>query len=499
MDKSWSQTIKNRLIENNFLLIILFLFIPLLTQSQNKKIDSLFALVKTDKEDTNKVIHLYKICGQYININEYEKGIANAKKGIALAENLNYKKGIAAGYNYIGIIYDYQDNYPEALKMYFKNVEIRREIKDKKGIGIALNNIGLIYWQQGNYPEALRAYFESLKIMEEVKYKLGIADCYVNIGNIYGKLNNYPEALKNYNAALKIRKEINDKQGIASSYNNIGIIYDYQGNFAEALKNQFMALNIFEEIGDKTGVAYSYQDIGNIYLSTGDFSASLKNHLCGLKIQEELGNRSAIAYSFLNLGDLYTKQKKIKESHNYLIKALYLGREIGSKDVIKQAYANLLILDSLQGNYRDAFENHKLYIIYRDSIDNEETQKKSLQASMQYEFDKKEIAAKAEQEKLDAVTKEEKQKQQIVIYSVAGVLVLVVIFSLFLFSRFRITQRQKTVIEEQKVLVDKAYETLHEKNKEVMDSIHYARRIQNALITSEKYIAYQLNRLMKNN
>jgi hypothetical protein len=151
------------------------------------------------------------------------------------------------------------------------------------------------------------------------------------------------------------------------------------------------------------------------------------------------------------------------------------------------------------GNYKAAFEHHKLFIIYRDSLNNEETKKKSLQAGMQYEFDKKEIATKAEQDKLDAINAEEKKKQQIVIYAVAGLLILVGVFAVFMYNRFRITQKQKGVIEEQKVLVDQAYETLHEKNKEVMDSIRYAKRIQTALITREKYITNSLNRLMKNN
>ena len=61
----------------------------------------------------------------------------------------------------------------------------------------------------------------------------------------------------------------------------------------------------------------------------------------------------------------------------------------------------------------------------------------------------------------------------------------------------RVTQKQKKVIEEQKGLVDAAYEQLHEKNKEVMDSITYARRIQRALITPEAYIDKALNRLQK--
>jgi hypothetical protein len=70
------------------------------------------------------------------------------------------------------------------------------------------------------------------------------------------------------------------------------------------------------------------------------------------------------------------------------------------------------------------------------------------------------------------------------------------VFSIFLYKRFRITERQKLVIEKQKILVDSAYEKLHEKNKEVMDSIYYAQRIQRALITSERYISLQLNKLI---
>ena len=64
-------------------------------------------------------------------------------------------------------------------------------------------------------------------------------------------------------------------------------------------------------------------------------------------------------------------------------------------------------------------------------------------------------------------------------------------------ERYSSIFEQKKIIEEQKLLVDKAYESLHEKNKEVMDSITYAKRIQTALVTSERYINHQLERLMK--
>jgi uncharacterized membrane protein (DUF106 family) len=60
------------------------------------------------------------------------------------------------------------------------------------------------------------------------------------------------------------------------------------------------------------------------------------------------------------------------------------------------------------------------------------------------------------------------------------------------FNRFRVTNKQKKIIEVQKTQVDAAFEKLHEKNKEVLDSIHYAKRIQSALMPNEKYIDRKL-------
>jgi tetratricopeptide (TPR) repeat protein len=378
-------------------------------------------------------------------------------------------------------------------------LNLAQKLDYKKGITTSLNHIGRIYNNQGNLPDALKSFFSSLKIYEEMGFKEGIASCYGNIGSIYGQQGNYAEALKSFFIILKIYKEINNKKGIAYTYINLGTIYYYQNNYPEALKSYLASLAICEEIGDKYGVSDSYNGIGIIYYNQGKYDKALGIYFSSLKIKEEIGDKEGITTSLINLGELYTKLNKIKEAESYLGKALSLSKEIGSKDGIKEAYSGLTVLDSTMGNYKAAFEHDKLYIIYRDSLNNEETKKKSLQASMQYEYDKKEIAAKAEQDKLDAINAEEKQKQQIVIYAVAGLLVLVAVFAVFMYNRFRITNRQKVIIEKQKQKVDEAYTKLEEKNKEVMDSIRYAKHIQTALITSEKYIANSINRLMKNN
>ncbi len=74
------------------------------------------------------------------------------------------------------------------------------------------------------------------------------------------------------------------------------------------------------------------------------------------------------------------------------------------------------------------------------------------------------------------------------LFTAAGLVIVI--------NRFRLTQKQKMIIEHQKKEVDEAYDRLAEKNKEVLDSIYYARRIQRALITSERYISRNLYVLM---
>ncbi|MBI4946890.1 MAG: tetratricopeptide repeat protein, partial [Bacteroidetes bacterium] len=273
---------------------------------------------------------------------------------------------------------------------------------------------------------------------------------------------NYPEALKNYFASLKIYEELKDKKGIAMSYNNIGIIYRNQGNYPEALKNYFASLKIFEEIGDKDG----------------------------------------IARCFINLGTLYIKLHKNPESQDYLNKALVLSKEIGSKDDIKLSYGGLADLDSAIGNFQNQITHYKLYIIYRDSIDNEETRKKTMRAEMNYEYEKREIATKAAQEKKDALAAAEKKREKVIRYSVIGGLVLALVFLVFVYRSLRVTRRQKRIIETQRDTVTHQKEEIEAQrdivtqqkqhiehiHEELTDSIRYAERIQNAVLPGEQYI-----------
>ncbi len=365
--------------------------------SQNKTVDSLLSVLETTKEDTNRVNilnQLSKFDGWAFG--NYEKGLEYALQAKVISENINpsYKKGIANSFNNIGATNQYQGNYLEALKNHLAALEIREEIGDKFGIADSYNNIGGVYYLQGNYPEALKKHFIALKIREEIGHKQRIAISYNNIGLIYQIQGNYPEALKYSFAGLEIHKEIGERQGIANAYNNIGNVYKAQGNYPNALNNLLAALKILEEIKDKFGIATSYVYIGNVYKAQSNYSDALKNFLVGLKIFEEIGDKRGIADSYNNIGATYLEQQKIPEALSYERKGLALAKEIGSLQRVIEAHLTLAAIDSARGDFKSALANHKLYIIYKDSLINNENTKKTVQQQMQYDFDKKEAETK---------------------------------------------------------------------------------------------------------
>jgi len=96
----------------------------------------------------------------------------------------------------------------------------------------------------------------------------------------------------------------------------------------------------------------------------------------------------------------------------------------------------------------------------------------------------------AEEKKISELKlKQEKTEKQ---YLYVG-LFAITLFGIFMFNRFRVTKKQKNIIEQQKVIVEQQKALVDEKQKEVIDSIRYAKRIQVSLMPSRKYLYKKLN------
>jgi hypothetical protein len=155
---------------------------------------------------------------------------------------------------------------------------------------------------------------------------------------------------------------------------------------------------------------------------------------------------------------------------------------------MKDAAELLYTIYSQLGNYQLALENKELYVLLKDSLLNRETQKATIKSQLKYDYEKKAAADNVkvlEEKKISELKLKQEQNQKHYIY--VG-LALITLFGLFMYTRFRTTKKQKAIIEQQKVVAEKQMEIVDLKQKEILESIHYAKRIQKALLPSEKYI-----------
>jgi tetratricopeptide (TPR) repeat protein len=398
---------------------LLFIIVAISSQNQlwgqlggQGRIDSLLVQLPKAVDDTNKVKLLIDLSHTFYSINA-DEGLKFGKQGLALAEKLNWKKGIGNACRTIAGNYSYgKSDYAPALKYSLQALAQFREIGDKLGTARILSDIGVIHWYQANYPNALKYYFDALRINEEINNKPDIAATLCNIGIVYNSQKDYQKALEYITKANKIDEEMGNKSGIAANLGDIGELYRNLDDEEKALEYILQSLQLYKELGDKNGIARDLGNIGVIYSQQKKYSKALEYHLQSLKISEELGVKIETAASLGNIGAIYLETAKdtvsgkynfatLRKAKIYIDSAIQICKEIGDLNALSVNYKQQSEIQMLLGDHKGALASYKNFSLLKDSIFNIENHKKLTETAMQYAFDKKEAAARAEQEKKD--------------------------------------------------------------------------------------------------
>ncbi len=138
-----------------------------------------------------------------------------------------------------------------------------------------------------------------------------------------------------------------------------------------------------------------------------------------------------------------------------------------------------------------ALEAYERFIAYRDSVRSVDNQKALVAQELTYAYEKQRALDQAEHQKtlLAQELKTQSQRQWLYIIGsiLAGVLILLGVVVWFL----RLTQRQKRAISVANAELAEKNRIIQQKNQDILDSIHYAKRIQEAILpTSGRWQQY---------
>ncbi|MES2763590.1 MAG: SpoIIE family protein phosphatase [Bacteroidota bacterium] len=425
-------------------LVVLYCFVfSHVGLGQFMNIDSAVAVLKTLKEDTNKVILLDHIAWD-ISYQNLQKGIEYSDQSLKLAKKLKFEEFYSKIFNTQGAIYDDMAERAKALNFYLEGLKYAKKYNQIQEMGIIHNSMGNLYSKRDEFQKALSHYIKSVEIASQFKKDMYLV--YGNIASIY----------------------VHDKKlDSAVYYLNICMAYHLKTNNELRLMNNYMLMS---------EILYEQKDAKNSLISAKK----------SIELGEKLNDRYTLAHAYLQLGLAYALNDNMREGVDALNKSIIIATETGDIPTLEKTSEFLSEFYEQLGDYKNSLIHFKKFGIYKDSSLNKESirQVKNAEAKFENEKKQKEIELLGEKQKLNET---ENQKKKIYLYAaVFGILILGYVL-VILYRNNVLKQKTNKNLEAFNKEVNHQKEQVDVKNKEITDSINYAKRIQQSILTSDHY------------
>ena len=351
-----------------------------------------------------------------------------------------------------------------------------------------LNTLGKCYNEEGNAQLAAEYYYNALSYAEKTNNKKFLATSYNSLGNIFSSQKEYDKSIHYFSKALKFNTEVDDKLKMSFNYLNLGNTYTSLNRYDSALFFFNKALSIQTKQKNIVGQAYSYNNIGYIYYKKNECMAALDYYKRSYAIAKNSDDADLYSSLLLRMGAAYLKLDQTNEALKYYTEAEGYTRKTKWMSELSDALLGLSKVYRTKADYKKALDYFTEHKVIKDSLYNAEVGKKlsSLEYNYQIEQDKK--IAELENEKTRLKHQEEVRTQRIIIWSISIFLLVVFILSLYIYKAYKQKEAANKTISDQKSEVEKQKTIVEEKQKEILDSINYAKRIQYALLAHSDFL-----------
>lgn len=310
---------------------ILLLVLSFISSSA-QKLDSLEQVASGNDQAAIKANNL--LYNRYINSNP-KKALDYTLLALDLALAQDYKEGIAASYNNIGVFYKNHGAIDKAMNYHLQSMQLQKEINNAKGYAYSLNNIGTIYSIKGQPKNALEYFLQSYWLLDSLQDQKNIVGALNNLGNTYLEIGEDYRAIGFYKKALKIYDKIEHSE--FDPYSNIGNAYFRRGELERAKKYYELSLETSVERKDIVGQAFALHNLSIFYLNEGNKIKALKFELEALSHAQNVINKPLLEDIHLSLANLFYS----------------LGN-------IEQAYDNRVLYDAYRNDIINETSNRKL-------------------------------------------------------------------------------------------------------------------------------------------
>lgn len=514
------------------LLFFVFVSAIALAQDEGEIIKNLKKrLSKQKTQDTAYANTLNNLAWEYGFINP-DISQQYCKQALALSLKIKFKEGEAEAYGQMGNNYRSYTSFDSALFFHNKSLEIRRAQQNNQKVISSLINIANVYNQKGDISTAIIKYNEAILLAENEKFYKAALVAYTNLAEAYRQAGLQQKSLTALDKAITINKQLKDTLQDSYLYSTIAVLQQEMDNIKEAKLNAEKALALLNNNPNLFLKATLLHNLGSYCNEAGDNQKALDYFNKALEIETKLQdsvsmgmtyNSMSIAYQRMNLpdfslafaekartiaaqskdsatyfnsslviADVYAQRKEFNRALSYALEAQQMVKTITNKTNIFEMYTSLANIYNGLGIQDKRAACLEQVILYRDSILSEANKKET--ARMTIEMDvygkEKEIELLNKTTQLNEAEISKQKTAKTLISGIAALFGIIIIITIFFYLKIRksniIINKQKERVEQQNEIISSQKLLVEEKQKEIIDSINYAKRIQNAVLTNEE-------------
>ncbi|MDP2385215.1 MAG: tetratricopeptide repeat protein [Bacteroidota bacterium] len=463
--------------------------------------------------------------GIYYDIQgDAKKSVIFIDSALAINRKINDEGGIIACLSSLGVVQYNAGNYEKALPYYIESLDYYEKKNDLKYQAYFAGNIGGIYRALDEMEQAKKYYKQAVALAEKSGNKKSMGIAYNNFGSQLMVEKNYEEAEKMLTKSLLLKEELNESQGISYTLHSLAELYDKKKDYKNAKLVAERILKLNETTGDKKLQIFALEDLGDVHLKLLDTTQAEKYFLQAYKLSKETENMQTLSNAAYSLALINNGKREYKKALDYYAEytsardSVFKTEKFKSINEMQSKYESekkeqqiallskekqLKDVELLRSN-AERMRKMKEYellnkekemndiLLQKSEVENKAKAKENEMLKMDQKMQQSELA-RIEAEKKQASELSKRRTQQL--YGMIAVSGLVVVMLFLIYRGYRQKQKANTeltakneLINQQKKEVEHQKEIVDEKNKEITDSINYAKRLQEAILPPISHI-----------
>jgi len=371
-------------VKQPLIILIMCLLVHQNLLGNNRKI--LFQQLKSQKVDSNYVIILFRLAGEYAATDPDSTSLL-ANEIYKLSNELNYKNGIGRAYFMKGLSFFVKSIDDSAMFWFNRSLKLFQQTKSTEGLGLAYHNIGRLYARRG----------ENSKAKELI------------------------------NKALIYRKQFGEPSAIINTISMLGLLSEGENNFLLAEKYHKEAYNFAKNINPSYlgGMAMESSNLAWLEFRKKNYPKAKEFFKESIRLHKQIDDISGLSEASIGLAEILFEEKLYKQAITLAKKSLDNSYKIsnpegiiGSSKIISNSYEKL-------GDYYTALTFYKIYEANKDSINKLHSKQEYLNVLTKFEVEQKEgrIKLLESEKKLTLAEADNKALQRNIII---GLLVVIV-------------------------------------------------------------------------